>query len=126
MSNPLDLWVKIRPQAAGQGDHPWPDLISLYRFADNDRISIRDLRTIRAQMVCDILPPQSDVMVAHDVSVLDFSHQNAKTDRRWDRGPSGCHSGNESASREGSVLLGFVHDLAGRDMGTIDVCRTPV
>lgn len=112
------------PQAAGQGERPWADLMSLYRFADNDAISIHDLRTIRAQMVRDVLPAQSDVMVVHDVSLLDFSHQNAKTDRR----PIGDHQGMGyeyhccvAVDPQASTLLGVLHDTVVNADGPDDI-----
>ncbi|MFH1739466.1 MAG: IS4 family transposase [bacterium] len=89
------------------------DLASLYRFVDNEEIPIDVLRQIRARMVLDTLPEHSEVMVVHDMSLLDFSTQNTKTDRR----PIGDHRGMgyeyvccAAVDPCSSALLGVVHD----------------
>lgn len=77
------------PQGAGKGASAMANLVSLYRFVDNENVFLDELRGIRARTVIEALPSDRDVMVAHDMSPLDFSRQNAKTDRR----PIGDHRG---------------------------------
>ncbi|MCD6361399.1 MAG: transposase [Armatimonadetes bacterium] len=112
------------PQAAGKGNHPMADLMSLYRFVDNDKIPLHLLRDIRARMVVDTLPEDTDVMVVHDVSLLDFSHQNAKTDRR----PIGDGRGMgyeyvccAAVDPESASMLGVLHDTVIHAKGPDDV-----
>jgi len=101
------------PQAAGHKDHPWSDLVSLYRFAENVQIPIEALRQARAQIVLNSIPENSPVLIVHDVSLLDFSRQNAKTDRR----PIGDHQGKgyeyiccAAVNPASGQLLGVLHD----------------
>jgi hypothetical protein len=70
------------PQLAGKGASAMASLVSLYRFVDNDGVSLDEMRRIRARTVVDAFPPGRDMVVVHDMSLLDFSRQNAKTDRR--------------------------------------------
>jgi DDE family transposase len=70
-------------QAAGRGSNsPMADLMSLYRFADNDNAPVSELRKTRAQVVLESIAPDKKLLVIHDVTLLDYTHQNAKLDRR--------------------------------------------
>ena len=77
------------PQAAGRGASSMADLVSLWRFVDNDKVPVHRLRRARAHAVLDALPEHGDVLVVHDMSPLDFSSHNSKSDRR----PIGNHRG---------------------------------
>lgn len=101
------------PQAAGKGTSAMADLASLYRFAGNEKVSIDDLRRTRARTVLEEVPRGSSLLVIHDMSPLDFSTQNAKTDRR----PIGNHRGMGyeyvscvAVDPQSSRLLGVFHD----------------
>ena len=101
------------PQAAGKGTSSMADLVSLYRFLDNDSISTGELRRTRAQTVLRAFPARGDVMIVHDMSLLDFSRQNAKSDRR----PIGDHRGMgyeyiccAAVDPRRSALVGVIHD----------------
>jgi len=102
-------------QAAGKAAQrlPLADAMSLYRFADNEKISIAQLRDIRARTVLEPLPVGADVLVLHDMSPLDFSRHNSKTDRR----PIGDHNGMGyeyvlclAVDPKTATTLGVVHD----------------
>lgn len=101
------------PQAAGKGIGSMADLASFYRFVDNETIPLDSLRQIRAHTVLNTIPAGGDVMVVHDMSPLDFSQQNAKTDRR----PIGNHQGmgyeyvcSAAIDPQTSTFLGVMHD----------------
>ena len=69
-------------QAAGRAPSPVAQMASLYRFLDNPSISVAALRKIRAQAVLDTIPPDSEVLIVHDVTLLDYCTHTTKTDRR--------------------------------------------
>jgi hypothetical protein len=88
-------------------------LISLYRFLDNDNISVCTLREIRARTVRQALPDNADVLIAHDVTLLDYSRHNRKRDRR----PIGDYDGwgyeyvpCVAIDPATQTVLGVVHD----------------
>lgn len=101
-------------QAAGQASNsPMADLMSLYRFVDNDKASISQLREIRSAVVLESISVDEELLIVHDVTQLDYSRQNARTDRRL----IGDHRGQgyeyfpcvAVESRSGRVV-GVVHD----------------
>ena len=70
-------------QAAGQASNsPMADLMSLYRFVDNDKIPIRQLREIRSKVVLESVSAEEELLIVHDVTQLDYTRQNIKQDRR--------------------------------------------
>lgn len=70
-------------QAAGQGSHSsMADLMSLYRFLDNAKASLGRLREIRSEVVLESIPTEEELLIIHDVTQLDYTHQNARQDRR--------------------------------------------
>lgn len=101
------------PQAAGMAGSGTADLVSLYRFAGNEEITLADLRAARARTVLAPRPLGADLLVVHDLTQLDYSRHNSKHDRR----PIGDHGGNgyEYASclavdPHTSTVLGVLHD----------------
>ena len=95
------------------GRTPWADLLSLYRFVDNGQVALPDLRAARAAAIMERLPSGSDVMVVHDVSLMDYSRHNAKEDRR----PIGDGRGRGyeyvpclAVDPLGGTVLGALHD----------------
>jgi hypothetical protein len=99
--------------AAGPGTPSWAALMSLYRFVGNDKVSLSDLRDIRARTVRESLPDGAEVLIAHDVSLLDYSRHNRKRDRR----PIGDHGGMgyeyfpcAAIDPATKSILGVVHD----------------
>lgn len=72
------------PQASGKAEQKVPiaDALSMYRFAGNEKISLADLRVTRAKAVLDNLESGSDLLLIHDMSPLDYSRHNSKSDRR--------------------------------------------
>jgi len=101
-------------QAAGQASNsPMADLMSLYRFVDNDKASLCQLRNIRSEVVLESISAEDELLVVHDVSQLDYSRQNARSDRRL----IGDHRGQgyeyfpcvAVESRTGRVV-GVIHD----------------
>ena len=58
------------------------DLTSLYRFAANDKIDLKDLRTCRRNVVLSRFSPTNWVLLVNDMSVMDFSFHESKWDRR--------------------------------------------
>src|SRR4051794_13450549 len=70
-------------QAAGQGSHSsMADLMSLYRFLDNAKASLRRLREIRSEVVLESISTEEELLIIHDVTQFDYTHQNARQDRR--------------------------------------------
>jgi len=103
------------PQAAGKAAEkvPLADAMSLYRFVGNDKASLAELRIARARTVLDGIEPGSDLLVVHDMSLMDYSGHNSKLDRR----PIGDHKGMGyeyvaclAVDPQRSAVLGVVHD----------------
>jgi hypothetical protein len=70
-------------QAAGQASNSaMADLMSLYRFVDNDKASISQLREIRSAVVLESISAEEELLIVHDVTQLDYSRQNVRADRR--------------------------------------------
>src|SRR5712691_6122481 len=70
-------------QAAGQASNsPMADLMSLYRFVDNDKASLSQLREIRSAAVLESISAEEELLIVHDVTQWDYSRQTAKADRR--------------------------------------------
>lgn len=111
------------PQAAGQSESSWADLVSLYRFAANEGMTLPDLRRARAEAVLAPLPPGSDLLVVHDPTQLDYSTHNSKLDRR----PIGNHGGRGyeyvpclAIDPHTSTPLGVIHDTVLHSRGPDD------
>lgn len=60
----------------------WAKSMATYRFVGNPNVDIGQLRAIRARTVLEGVAPGADVLILHDVSVLDYYGHNSKTDRR--------------------------------------------
>lgn len=70
-------------QAAGQASNsPMADLMSLYRFLDNDKAPLSRLREIRSEVVLESISAEEELLIVHDVTQLDYTRQNARQDRR--------------------------------------------
>lgn len=68
------------PSTEGDG---WAEAKSWYDLLDNPAVSVQDLRAWRAAVLEEGLRTQTGPLLAiHDVSVLDYSRQASKTDRR--------------------------------------------
>lgn len=103
------------PWAAGKaaGKLPLANAMSLYRFVGNEKVSLAGLRAARAGAVLEGVPAGADLLIVHDVSLLDYSRHNGKTDRR----PIGNHAGRgyeyvacAAVDPKTSTVLGVVHD----------------
>ena len=103
------------PSAAGKAARKLPlaDAMSLYRFVGNEKVSLADLRAARGGAVLDGVPAGAALLVVHDMSLLDYSRHNSKTDRR----PIGNHGGMGyeyvpcvAVDPKRSTVLGVVHD----------------
>ncbi len=73
------------PQSAGKSSaerNSMSDLASFYRYSHNHLADLSDLRSIRAKATLRDVEPGSDFLVIHDVTLLDYSRHNRKTDRR--------------------------------------------
>jgi hypothetical protein len=89
------------------------DAMSLYRFVDNDEAKLVDLRKARAATVLDTISEDSDILLLHDMSHLDYSRHNSKHDRR----KIGDHRGMGyeyvccmAVDPESGASLGVIHD----------------
>lgn len=70
-------------QAAGQASNsPMADLMSLYRFVDNDKAPISRLRQIRSEVALESISAEEELLIVHDVTQLDYTRQNARQDRK--------------------------------------------
>jgi len=76
-------------KAAGPSPSAWANLMSLYRFLQNDEVPLSSLRQIRGRLALDSVPDGADVLVVHDLTLLDYTGHHAKKDRR----PIGNHGG---------------------------------
>jgi len=103
------------PQAAGKAAEkiPLADAMSLYRFVGNEKVSLAELRAARAGMVLSGVAPGGDLLILHDMSPLDYSGHNSKTDRRL----IGNHKGKGyeyvaclAVDPKRSAVLGMIHD----------------
>ena len=103
------------PQAAGKAADKLPlaDAMSLYRFVGNEKVSLAELRAARAHTVLDGLPPGGDLLILHDMSPMDYTGHNSKTDRRL----IGNHKGKGyeyvtclAVDPKRSAVLGVIHD----------------
>jgi hypothetical protein len=63
------------PQGAGKktSKQALADLLAFYRFVDNENVRLADMRDSRARVVLDSVTPGDDLVVIHDVTVLDYS-----------------------------------------------------
>lgn len=109
----LDAPATPPANAAGPAMASWAKLMSLYRFLDNDKVSLSTLRAVRARTVRESLPDGADVLIVHDVTLLDYSHHHRKGDRR--RIGDGDGLGYEyvpcvAVDPATKTLLGVVHD----------------
>lgn len=113
------------PQASGksQGKIPFADTISMYRFANNDQILLSDLREARSKTVLDTLDEGSDIIIIHDVTLLDYSKHNSKLDRR----KIGNHKGFGyeyvtclAVDPQTESTLGIIHDTVVNIVGPDD------
>ena len=101
------------PQAADLAGSGWADLVSLYRYAANEDMALPGLRLARARTVLEPLPLGADVLIVHDLSPLDYSRHNAKTDRRpiGDGGGRGYeYASCLAVDPHSDRVLGIVHD----------------
>jgi hypothetical protein len=91
VSRELSTCGASAPPSAGKSTDPstWAELMAMYRFAANDKITLEDVRAARAATVLRLVPAGADVLLVHDMSPLDYSRHNSKTDRR----PIGDHQG---------------------------------
>ncbi len=113
------------PQAAGQGAvSPSTDLMSLYRFAQNPKVSLARLRAIRRALVLSRFPKGADIVVVHDPTLLDYTRHNSKEDRR----PIGDHRGRgyeyipvAAVDPVEGRFVGLLHDTVVNDEGPDDV-----
>jgi len=113
-----------KSKSSGKGSLAMADLASLYRFAKNDRVELDELRRIRARTVLDAHPQVSEMAVIHDLSPLDFSKQNAKSDRRPigdGRGRGYEYVSCAAVDPQTSELLGILHDTVINAEGPDDV-----
>lgn len=101
------------PQTASHADSTSAAVTSFYRFARNDGVALADIRRARARAVLSLVPPGGDVLIVHDLTVLDYSSQPSKGDRR----PIGDHGGmgyeyvsNIAVDPHTAHVLGVVHD----------------
>jgi len=101
------------PQAASHSASTLAELASFYRFTRNEAIALRDLRRIRAEAVLDLVAPGADVLIVHDVSLLDYSTHHSKADRRL----IGDHAGKgyeyvscAAIDPHAGSFLGILHD----------------
>ena len=100
-------------QAANVAGSGLPDLLSLYRFAANEGISLPDLRLARARTVLDPVPLGADLLVVHDLTQLDYSRHNSKADRRLigDYGGQGYeYASCLAVDPHTGTVLGVLHD----------------
>jgi len=112
------------PQIAGKSRGlPMNDLASMYRFLDNDKIPVSAMREARAQVVLESMPTDSEVLIVHDVTLLDYSRHNSKQDRR----PIGDHGGmgyeyvpSLAVDFESGDVIGVLHDTLVDDKGPDD------
>lgn len=71
------------PQAAGRGKvSQLADLMSLYRFAKNPKVSLSQLRGVRRKFALSPLAEGDELLAIHDVTLFDYSRHNSKRDRR--------------------------------------------
>lgn len=72
------------PGHAGQSSEKtaWADAMATYRFVGNNAVDIGRLRSIRAATVMERVAPAADVLIVHDVSVMNYSSHGSKLDRR--------------------------------------------
>jgi hypothetical protein len=113
------------PQGAGGAakGSPSNDLISMYRFVDNDAVSLEDLRKTRAKAVLERVPEASELIIVHDVTLLDYSSHHSKADRR----KIGNHRGKGyeyisciAVDPAKDAILGVIHDTVVSDTGPDD------
>ena len=68
-------------QASATQAAAWAESKSWYDLIGNEKVTVRDLRDLRAKTVLEGLCPGTSVAVFHDVSELDFSRHVAKEER---------------------------------------------
>lgn len=91
----------------------WPQLLALYRFLDNDHLTLEQLRQLRRTVVLETIPQEEELLNVHDISLLDYTRHNAKTDRRviGDGGGRGYeYVSNIALSGRDGRFLGVLHD----------------
>lgn len=111
------------PEAASKRSETFgmSNLVSTYRFAGNEGIPVEKLREIRARAVMDRVDSdsESELLLIHDGSLLDYSKHESKKDKR----AIGNHNGTGyeyviclAIDPERETILGVIHDtLVSRD-----------
>jgi len=97
--------------------------MATYRFVGNPDVDIGRLRAIRGKTILEGVAPGADVLILHDVSVLDYSGHKSKLDRRpiGDGGGLGYEYVCCLAVAPGSGhTLGVVHDCLVNEDGPDD------
>jgi hypothetical protein len=103
------------PKAAGKTKDkvPFADAISMYRFANNEDISLSGLREARAKTVLESLPQGTEITLIHDLTLLDYSKHNSKQDRRVignHRGKGYEYATCLAVDTQSETVLGVIHD----------------
>lgn len=111
LNSPGATSTKAAGKAASKS--PLADAVSLYRFLDNEKVSLARLREARARSVLESVPEGSELLLVHDMSPLDYSRHNSKQDRR----KIGNHRGMGyeyvcclAVDPQNEAVLGVVHD----------------
>jgi len=68
-------------QAAGSKDASWAESKSWYDLINNEKVGVRTLRELRANVVQEALDPSAEVAVFHDITELDFTRHASKRER---------------------------------------------
>ncbi|WDE96821.1 transposase [Lentisphaera profundi] len=103
---------------------PWSEVISTYRFMDNENISLKALRSFRRELSLAHHPKGSDVLVMNDISLLDYYHHTTKEDRRAigdGKGKGYEYVCNLAVNPSDGGVLGVLHDCLVNCDGPDDV-----
>src|SRR5262245_15000211 len=76
-------------QAAGQASNStMADLMSLYRFVDNNNVSVSQLREIRSAVVLESIPAEEELLIVHRCDAIGLFAPERQSGSAADRRPS--------------------------------------
>ena len=109
--------------SAHEGSDSMADAVSAYRFAGNEKISLRQLRATRLEAVLQSSPAEETLLMINDWTELNYYNHESKEDRRAigdGRGRGYEYVCNLAVSLESERIHGVLHDCVISSAGPDD------
>jgi hypothetical protein len=130
----IRLFCEKPDGTASGGSSSMADVMSAYRFANNDNISLKQLRSVRLQKAFDSFEKEDELLMINDVSEMSYYYHDSKKDRRSIGDGNGkgyeyvCNLG---VSLKNESIIGVLHDCIINEHGpddtdTVDYHNNPL